>query len=160
MADIYSPNEPIYGKGTQLRVAILALGAATTRPLDAAFKLIKGATTSEIKGGQDTKDIPVDYDTAVDEDFADSSPGSRNWSLTLSVNTKANQDQMDTLEDLWDAWAAGQFVYIERLKPNDTKWRGGLAYVVDPSEPAAADGVITFACGFTGKGSLKQVAAT
>ena len=153
----YSPGETIFGKGAQVRYAIIPAGTATTRPVAAAFKLLKAVTTSEIKGTQDTKDTPVDYDS-VDGDWKDARPGTRGWSFSMAVNVKNDSTQATDLQALHDAWASGLYVWIERLISADTFWRGGLGFITDPSDPAPADGVVTFSCGITGKGPVVKTA--
>ncbi len=155
----YPDGEVIFGKGTQVRYSVLT-GGSTTRPSAAnAFKVLTGVTTSELKGGQDTKDIPGDYET-TEGDWKDSKPGSRSWGFSLSANKKASDPQAAMFQELWDAWAAGGYVWVERLLPNDDQWRGGLAFIADPTEPAPWDGAVTFSCSFTGKRALTKTAVS
>ena len=76
----------------------------------------------------------------------------------MTANVKNDATQATDIQALHDAWASGLYVWIERLIPSDTFWRGGLGFITDPSDPAPADGVVTFTCGVTGKQALTKIA--
>lgn len=158
--DAYAQGEVIYGKGTQVRYSVIPAGGANVRPAAGTFKVLTGVTTSEIKGSEDTKETPEDYDSPVGAAWKDSNPGSRAWGFTLSANKKADTPQAAMFTELWDAWGAGQTVWVERLLPNSTNWKGGGSWISGPTEPSPADGVVTFSCSFNGKGALIRTAVS
>lgn len=153
----YAEGEVIFGAGTDIQYAILDAGSRT-RPTT-GMKLLKGVTTSEIKGSQTVREAPGDYDTE-ENGWDDGKTTRTGWGFTMTANVKKNSDQAAALEEIWDAWAAKKEIWIERLRPEDTKWRGGVAGIVDPTEPVPFDGAITFSCGFTGRGALVKTAVT
>lgn len=155
----YADGEAIYGNGTQIRYAVLAAGTMVRPAAAGAFKVITGVTTSEIKGNQDVREKPKDYDTG-NGNWKDSTPGAKGWSFSFSANKKGGSAQAAMLQELWDAWASGANIWIERLVVDDTHWRGGLGFLTDPTEPVPSDGVVSFSAGVTGRGALTRTDVT
>lgn len=152
------------GKGTQLRFAILT-GGSTSRPVTADLDLLTGVQTSEISGGQDIEEVESsgDYETtaSAQPNWQDGDTvRTLSWSFSLTARAKDTSTQAGLLRDIWTAWAAGQQIWVERLRVGDTHWRGGRAIITDPSEPVAWDGELTFSCSFRGQGALTDTAVT
>lgn len=149
-------GKALKGKGTKIRWAILATANAP-RPATGALNLITGMQSSEIKGGQELDAAPAgDYESASDQGNWRDGDSVRqvSWTFSLSGHVKEDAAQAAQLEALWQAWSEGKTIYVERLRPGDTKWRGGRALIQDPTEPVPHDGEITFSCSFLGQGEL------
>lgn len=143
---------PRKGKGTKIRWAVLAAGS-TARP--SSLALITGVQTSEIKGTQEMDDAPdTDYESATDPWRDGDSVKQLGWTMSLSAHELEDTAQAAQLVALWNAWAARQPIWIERLKPGATKWKGGRAIIQDPTEPVPNDGEIPFSCNLLGQGAI------
>lgn len=153
-------GKPKRGKGTQIRWALLAAGV-TARP-SSGLTLITGVQTSELKGNQEMEDAPAgDYESATDIWRDGDAIKQLGWTFDMEAHELEDSPQAALLQDLWDAWvagAAGSRIWIERLKPGATKWRGGRAILQDPSDPVPYDGEITFSCTFLGQGAIVETA--
>ena len=145
------------GKGSKIRFLVLA-AANSARPADNALTLITGVQTSDITGTQEMDDAPTgDYESTNANLWRDGdSVASLGWTFGLSAHVTDVAGQTAALKSLWDAWAAGKTVWIERLRPGDTHWRGGRAIVQDPTEPVPYDGELTFDCSFLGQGAIVE----
>ncbi|ALW89620.1 hypothetical protein [Deinococcus actinosclerus] len=143
------------GKGTKIRWAVLAAGA-TARP-SSGLTVISGLQSSEIKGGQDLDNAPNgDYDS-TDGGWRDGDTiRQKNWTFTLGGHVVDGGTQAEQISDLWDAWSTGLPIWIERLRPGDTKWKGGRVILQDPTEPAPYDGELTFAFNGLGQGAIVE----
>lgn len=147
------------GKGTKIRWAVLPDGSKD-RPANLA--LIRGVQTSEIKGGQE---ISSNEETGDYESVDGATPTwqdgdtvkSLNWSFTINARVKEDAQQAQGFRDLWAAWKAGKKIWIERLRPGDTHWKGGRAILLDPTEPVPWDGEMTFSSGVRGQGELVEL---
>lgn len=147
------------GKGTQIRWAVLAAGV-TARP-SSGLTLITGMQTSEIKGNQEMDAAPSgDYESAEDLWKDGDSVKSLGWTFSLSGHVLDTAAQVPQLAALWDAWAAGEKIWVERLTPGATHWKGGRAIIQDPTDPAPYDGELTFSCSFLGQGAIVLTAVT
>lgn len=145
---------PKKGKGTQIRWAVLADGS-TARP--SGLALITGVQTSEITGTQEMDDAPEgDYESATNLWRDGDSVSQLGWTFSLEGHETEDSPQAAQLKAMWDAWAAGKAIWIERLKPGATAWRGGRAIIQDPSDPVPYDGEITFSFSFLGQGAIVE----
>ena len=141
------------GKGTQIRFAVLDV-ADRDRPADADLDILKGVTTSDIQGGA-TDVTTVDYDSGA---WEDGKMTRASWSMPISGNVKASTEGEAAIRALWEAWAAQKEVWVERLRPGDTHWRGGVCSIMGITEPVPADGIITYSLTLKGRGAVVSTA--
>lgn len=150
------------GKGTKIRWAVLEAGSLL-RP--AVLAEIGGVQTSEWRGAQEfnTTDVGGDYESTDDAAPTwqdDDTIKSQSWGFTLTARKKTSPSNITALNDLYDAWAQGKQIWIERLIPGGTDWKGGRAWITDPTEPVPWDGEITMTAGFRGQGAPVETAVT
>lgn len=147
------------GKGTKIRFLALAAGV-TARPDDASLLLLTGMQTSEIKGTQEFDSAPSgDYESTDNNMWRDGDSIKQvGWTFSVSGHVTDSAAQATAIKALWDAWSTGATIWVERLRPGDTEWKGGRALVQDPTDPDQWDGELGFSCSFLGQGQIVETA--
>ena len=142
-------NDFLTGENTQIRMAALVPGSRA-RPANSALKDITGTSTSDLKRGA-TDTTTSAYGSGKAED---GKVTRTNWSFSVSGNlplTVANRTALDVAKN---AAETGSEVWLERLIEGGVNWEGGVCSIMDYSEPAPSDGVVTFSFSPKGRGQL------
>lgn len=147
------------GKGTKIRWAVLGAGV-TARPATATLRTITGLQSADWNGNQELEDAPNGDFESVDEGrWRDGDEIAQlGWTMDLSGHLTDLAAQKVELDAIYAAWKAGSKVWLERLRPGDTHWKGGRGLLQDPTEPAAYDAELTWSASLLGQGEPVETA--
>lgn len=154
------------GRGSELRFMVMSdleldNAGFYKRPKDFDSKALSlpEVTTSDapISTESETEEAPVMYGSPKAGEgarWADSTPGSTSWTMTLSGNVQPIEKDRAAMEALREAQGNGAILWVERKAVNETVSEGGAGFITSGALPIPADEVVTFSFTVQGKGKF------